>query len=174
LLFEVHITFGFQSEVPPLFYIFFIQFERSGVLSQDNFEDIYNNLYRTSNISFLSSENNNKLFYELFNKINDLLNDNLIDLNQSIEIKEQLYLLEDMVDLIDLSQIIIIQSRLFNSINQNEFQNITQELKIFIHQEQFRLSKAQYLILNWRLNEEKGNSNEKQIIKLLNEFTYLN
>jgi len=119
-------------------------------------------------------ENNNKLFYDLFDKINDLLSEGLMDFNQSIEIKEQLYLLEDMIDLIDLSQIIKIQSRLFNSINQNEFQNLSQELKIFIYQEQFRLSKAQNLISNWHLNEEKGNSNEKQIIKLFNELANLN
>jgi len=118
--------------------------------------------------------NNNKLFYDLFDKINDLLNDGLIDLNQSIEIKEQLYLLEEMIDLIDLSQIITIQSRIFNSINQNEFQNVSHELKIYIYQEQFRLSKAQNLILNWHLNEDKGNSNEKQIIKLFNELANLN
>ncbi len=119
-------------------------------------------------------ENNNQLFYNLFNKINDLLNNGLIDLQQSILIKDQLYLLEDMIDVINLSEIITIQSRLFNSSNQNEFQTLSQQLKIYIYQKQFSLSKAQDLISNWHLNEEKGNSYEKQIIKLLNELANLN
>lgn len=79
-----------------------------------------------------------------------------------------------MIDLIDISQVITIESRLFNSSNPNEFQSISQELNHFIYQEQFRLSKAQDLIFNWHLNEEKGNFYEKQIIKLFNELANLN
>jgi len=121
----------------------------------------------------LEYTNNNQLLYELFDKINDLHNDGFIDLQQSIQIKEQLYFLEDIIDQIDLSQMITLQSRLLNSSNQNEFHIISEELKTYTHQEQFRLSKAQDLISIWHLNEDKGNSNEKKIIKLLNELANL-
>jgi len=121
----------------------------------------------------LEYTNNNQLLYELFDKINDLHNDGFIDLQQSIQIKEQLYFLEDIIDQIDLSKMITLQSRLLNSSNQNEFHMISEELKTYAHQEQFRLSKAQDLISIWHLNEDKGNSNEKKIIKLLNELANL-
>ncbi|CAF3939326.1 unnamed protein product, partial [Rotaria sp. Silwood2] len=150
--------------------------ERCGTLSQDNFEEIYNNLYHTSNLSLLSLQqtNNNQLLIDLFDKINDLLHDGLIDLQKSIEIKEQIYFLEDIVDLTDLSQIITFESRLLNSSNQNEFSMIYEELKTFVYQEQFRLSKAQDLISTWHLNDEQGNPNKKQIIKLFHELANLN
>ncbi|CAF0798896.1 unnamed protein product [Rotaria sordida] len=153
-----------------------LKFERCGTLSQDNFEEIYNNLYHTSDISLLSLKqtNNNQLLIDLFDKINDLLNDGLINLQKSIEIKEHIYFLEDIIDLIDLSQIITFESRLLNSLNQNKFYMICEELKTFVYQEQFRLSKAQDLISIWHLNEENGNSNKKQIIKLFDELANLN
>ncbi|CAF0821315.1 unnamed protein product [Rotaria sp. Silwood1] len=153
-----------------------LKFERCGALSQDNFEEIYNKLYHASDISLLSLKQteNNQLLLDLFDKINDLLNDNVIDLQKSIEIKEQIYFLENIVDLIDLSQIIIFESRLLNSSNQNEFSLICQELKTFVYQEQFHLSKAQDFISIWHLNEEHGNSYKKQIMKLFHELANLN
>ncbi|CAF3674106.1 unnamed protein product [Adineta steineri] len=153
-----------------------LKFERSGVLSQDTFEDVYDNLYHTSEISHLSLQlnNHNQLLFKLFDKINDLYTDDLIDLQQSIEIKEQIYFLEDIYELSDSSQIITIQSRLFNSSNQNEFHMMSKQLKTFVYQEQFRLSKVQDLLSTWHLNEKKTNANEKQIIKLFNELADLN
>ncbi|CAF3379440.1 unnamed protein product [Rotaria socialis] len=152
-----------------------LKLERCGALSQDNFEDIYNSLYRTADVSQLSFQqtNKNQLLIDLFDKINDLLHDNIIDLQKSIEIKEQVYFLEEVIDLTDLSQIITFQSRLLNSSNQNDFLKICEELKTFVYQEQFRLSKAQDFISLWHLNDEKGNSNEKQIMKLFNDLAHL-
>ncbi|CAF5176331.1 unnamed protein product, partial [Rotaria magnacalcarata] len=150
-------------------------FELCGVLSQDNFEDIYYSLYRTADVSQLPFQqtNKNQLLIDLFDKINDLLHDNIIDLQKSIEIKEQVYFLEEVIDLTDLSQIITFQSRLLNASNQDDFFKICEELKTFVDQEQFRLSKAQDFISRWHLNDEKGNSNEKQIIKLFNDLAHL-
>lgn len=79
-----------------------------------------------------------------------------------------------MINKTNLSAIITIESRLFNASNQKEFQLISQELKTYLYQEQFRLSRAHDLISKWHLNEEKGNFNVKQILKLLNELANLN
>ena len=110
---------------------------------------------------------NNQLLVNLFDRINDFVHDNLIDLQKSIQIKEQIYFLEDNID---LSRTITFQARLLNSSNENEFNIILKELDIFVHHEQFRLSKAQDLISIWHLNNKKGNSYERQIIKLFHEL----
>jgi hypothetical protein len=79
-----------------------------------------------------------------------------------------------MINKTNLSEIITIESRLLNASNPKEFQIISQELKTYLNQEQFRLSKAQDLITKWQLNEDKGNINEKQILKLFHELANLN
>lgn len=79
-----------------------------------------------------------------------------------------------MINYLDISDIITIQSRLFNSSNQDEFQFTAKELKDFIYEKQFHFSKAQDLIINWQLNEDKENIYNKQILKLLHELANLN
>lgn len=140
-------------------------------MSQDSFEEIYNNLYRKLDITF-KEINHNQLFIDLFECINDLHNDGHIDLHKSIDIKEQVYFLENITDLTDLSKIITYESSLLNSRNQNEFDKISNQLKTFVNQEQYHLSKAQDLISIWQLDEEKSNTYAKQILRLVNELVH--
>ena len=153
----------------------FIQLERSNILSYDTFEEMYNKLSRTLDLSLcpLDDHPTNQLFDNLFEKINDLLQDGVLDLSQSIELKEQLYLLEEMLSDGNLSTVITIESRLFNAATSEEFQQIAQEFKTYLHQEQFRLSKAQDLISKWHLNQTKSNLTDKPIIKLLDDLANL-
>lgn len=149
-----------------------LKFERSNVLSYDTFEEIYNKLSRTQDLSLASVDDHpaRQLFDDLFEKINDLLAENVLDLNHSIELKEQLYLLEEMLNDVNLSTIITIESRLFNAATFEEFQQIAQQLKTYLHQEQFRISKAHDLISKWHLNHSLI---DKQILKLFEDLANL-
>ena len=154
----------------------FVQLERSGVLSRDTFEDIYNKIYRSSSNSLppTDSNNRNQLLSDLIDQINDLCDDGQIDLQKSIEVKEQLYFLEEIEELTDWSTLVTIESRLLNSSTLLEFNRMTNELHEYVRGEQFRLSKAMDLIQAWHWNGETGNAPEKQIMKLLDELALLN
>ena len=68
----------------------------------------------------------------------------------------------------NLSTVITFESRLFNTSTSDEFQQISQQLKTYLYEEQFRLSKAQ------DLNVSKSSLADKQIFKLLHELANLN
>ena len=122
----------------------------------------------------MDSGQHNQLLFDLIDQIDDLLDAGQIDLQKSIEVKEQLYYLEEIHDLIDWSSLVTIESRLFNSSTLFEFTRMTDELNEFVHREQFRLSKANDLIQTWQWNGETGNAQEKQILKAFDDLALLN
>lgn len=122
----------------------------------------------------MDSDKHNQLLSDLIDQLNDLLNSGQIDLQKSIEVKEQLYYLEEINDLIGWSSLVTIESRLFNSSTLVEFTRMTDELNEFVQREQFRLSKANDLIETWQWNGETGNNQEKQILKAFDDLALLN
>ena len=91
-----------------------------------------------------------------------------------IDLKEQLYLLEDLFSSADLSKVITIESQLYHCSNQQDFQNLVQQLRTLIHHEQFRVSKVDQLITKWNLTNDETNSNTKPILKLFHDLAQLN
>ena len=149
--------------------------EYHGILSQDTFEDIYHRISQTADLSLLPSteKQTNQLHLALLDKINSLRETDQIDLPQSTRIEEQLVFIEGIGDLPDHSAWITMQSRLLNASNHDDWKRMTDQLNELAFQEQFRTSKANDLIRQWQLNEDRPNSSDKKIIKLLQELAQM-
>lgn len=150
----------------------FFELERCGALTIDTIEEIYQKLCR-SNVLPNVDRSENKLVENVLGKLDELLLDGKIEIEETIEMKEKIEFLEEIAAPSNRTAVIEFESRFLQASSRNFIEKVFDEIEHLVEKEQYRISKANELLDVLRTSNQNNSNNEETIVKLVEDLAKL-